>query len=256
MIPRVHFCGGLGDVFMQMYQNPGYRFLQQHKDAADVVMKTSNPFSAELFLWHPNALNIRVSHTLIESRNYSAEDMWSSPVAPVDCRVEFFPKPGEIPELPEHYVVLAAGASVNWKAIPHEGIQMVAKVARQVGLPVVAVGRSYPDPIEGRRDEPEPPEGVINLIDKLSVPAVAVVVQKSLGAIASHSAVCMLSWLEEKPTLLLYSPDVLEKNLASGMAYQFGRGRPGNLDALVGAGIEAICAAWFTACSSFWMEKP
>lgn len=96
-------------------------------------------------------------------------------------------------------------------------------------MPVIAVGRNYQNPIEGERYEPSVEgAGVVNMIDKLSVPAVAKLVQNASGVIAAHSAVCMLAWLENKPTFLVYSSEVKERNLDQDIGYSFGIGRQRN----------------------------
>jgi hypothetical protein len=86
---------------------------------------------------------------------------------------------------------------------------------------VVAVGRNYLR--KNRQEQPIPSfPNLINMVDKLSVPAVAQLVQRCIGTINCHSAISMLGWLENKPQLLLLDDKAWTRHFKKKDLWAFG----------------------------------
>jgi hypothetical protein len=84
------------------------------------------------------------------------------------------------------------------------------------------IGRSYDRPLDDRSDWREEYQwddraGVVNLVDRLSVPGTGMLIQNAAGVVTAHSSPCLLGWIEEKPQLLLYPQTVLEAHSPNGM---------------------------------------
>ncbi len=62
----------------------------------------------------------------------------------------------------------------------------------------------------------------MSLVDALSVPGLAALLESAVGVVACHSAVSMLSWLMRKPQLLLYPQSVYERHVVPGDQWTFG----------------------------------
>ena len=121
----------------------------------------------------------------------------------------------------EPFIVLSASAGEPVRSIPATILLTIAKVLARQRVRVIAVGRNYK---RGRRFERVIPEfpNLVNMIDKLSVPAVAQLVQRCRGTINCHSAVGMLGWLEKKPQLLLLDEGAWTRHFRKKDAWAFG----------------------------------
>ncbi len=93
------------------------------------------------------------------------------------------------------------------------------------GFTPVFVGRSYEPNItypkrcevpEGPlREEVTPPETSESLIDKLTVPTTAALIQRACGVISCHSAAKLFALFAKRDLLLLY-PDHMKKKVDEG----------------------------------------
>lgn len=236
---RIEFEAGLGDILLQIYRTAGYRFLNhiQCDEEATVLLLSSNPHVPELFQWHPNADRMKILYVPADTRVALVRQRCNlapnpSSVPDCDCPIVFYGSPSDAAvRFPKKYIVLAAGAGTSSRIIPQHIIDWVLQLGAEYRIHIVAVGRNY---IDERRDtirsEPRIPDAPfsINLVDALTVPGVCNVVKQAAGVICSHSAVCMLAWLEHIPTFLLYGYDVWERHVQLNDGYCFGLAHYGN----------------------------
>jgi Glycosyltransferase family 9 (heptosyltransferase) len=229
----LEFSGGLGDVFYQVYSEGAYRLLDRLNpdDRATVALICHNPYAWELFAWHPNASQIDV-----RDLGYWSPD--EDPVRralhrlprrphrlpPGHDQVRFYPRPADQPILStgisDPYVVFAVSAGMPERSLPDAQVSALAAGVRKRGLLPVFVGRTY-ERQERTEYRPALSEG-LDLIDRLSVPGVALVVQRAAGLVCCHSAVNILAWLMRRPQLLLYPMSVWERHIRRRDQWAFG----------------------------------
>ena len=239
----MEFGGGLGDIFYQLYQRGAYNVLNTlgPDDTARILLVTHNPYAPELFRWHP-----KMSQLTVQMPGYWSPADDSAMRAQLDLPapganaalptmegpIQFYPSPDDesvlAPLQGTRYLVVAPSAGTPDRFIPQDLLeqQLIPALHAQTDLPLVMAGRSYarplPDGTDGRKEyQWDPHPGVINLVDRLSVPGTASLVQQAAGVITAHSALCLLGWLEYKPQLLLYPPTVLTAHTQNGQFDQW-----------------------------------
>jgi Methyltransferase domain len=233
----MEFGGGLGDIFYQIYIEGAYRMLDTlvPQDRARVVLISHNPYVHELFLWHPRGQQIEVrsfGYWLPEddARMRREHDLpFGRPSYPVlDARVTFYPSTADLAVLDKlvttNYVVFSVSAGLSDRNIPAETVEALATAAQSRDLLPVFVGRNYDR--HGRREYVPAQEAGLNLIDQLSVPGVARLVERAAGLVCCHSAANILGWLMRKPQLLLYPEAVYHRHIAQRDQWSFGTDFP------------------------------
>jgi hypothetical protein len=244
------FGGGLGDIFFRIFAEGEYRAIQRllPEDRVRISLITINAFADELFEWHPKRHQLDVS---IYPHWWSGEDearraQFGLPpkseitrVSPSSEAVVFYTSPSDseiISQLQDcPYFVLAASAGGGWRAFPDHIISMICNEAANLRLHVIGIGRNYPDQRGGLRHEPEIPRNdfTIDLVDQLSVPGSAKLIEQAAGVICSHSSVCNLAWRLNKPVLLLYPWQVYQEYCEEpSSGYFLGMERPTTRHAL------------------------
>jgi ADP-heptose:LPS heptosyltransferase len=216
------FGGGLGDVFNQIYTRGTYPTLEHlaPNDRVDIVLICHNPSAEELFKWHPNRHQFNIhapgychprDYAEFRQRHNLPTKNPNLPITVADATdIHFFVSETEeayLQYLPP-YVVLAPGAGERTRNIPDDILyQIQMQILANTDLFIMHVGRNY---ARGSHVEPKVLEHgrVINVVDKLSVPATARLVHNSMGLITCHSALNLLAWHIRKPQLLLYPPHV------------------------------------------------
>jgi hypothetical protein len=215
------FAGGLGDVFNGVFLTTRYTSLENIKPGElwTVGVLSHNPHVRELFEWHPKRpyFNLVVQPWFDDQGNVGKRAAYGLPPAPVwnevrQFKVRFYPSPEDLAVLrrtkdPGDYVVVSSAAGVSDRDIPVDIRELAVDLTIASGLAVVLVGKNYKR--SGRQEHvyKERP-GLINLIDKLTVPGVAYVVAGAEGVLACFSSVLILSWGLLKKTLLLYPKHV------------------------------------------------
>lgn len=242
----VEFDGGLGDIFLRIFLNDEYRAIQQlpAQDHVQISLITNNPFAYELFEWHPKSqqMDVAVYPPWSPEEDKARRAQYGLPkkrklMPPGPEAVEFYTSSGDRELLyllrEQPYFVIAAGGD-EARAFPESIISMVFNEAAALQTYLVGVGRNYPEE-RAKRREPDIPQGdyAIDLIDQLSVPGTAKLVERSAGVICTHSSICHLAWMLNKPVLLLYPRPVYEKHILSARSgYTRGLDRPSTRHAL------------------------
>ena len=146
---------------------------------------------------------------------------WLFPIP--DRPVQFYPTPRDDTVLQQlegvPFVVFAVAAGLPDRDVPPETTERLLRDVLERGYRPVFTGRSYER--FGRR-EYQPAAPALNLIDELSVPGVARLLELSCGIVTCHSALSMLAWCVRKPQLLLYPPSVREGHIARRDQWAFG----------------------------------
>jgi len=232
------YGGGLGDVFMQMYEGRSYNVLVEMgpQTHAQIVICCHNPHVTELFTHHPRRkqITLREIPYCVPSKAdplrakfglCRLDDRPLNPSQSVPAPLAFFPPNHEhslIETLTrEPFIVLSASAGERSRNIPPSVLQRITGILAPRRLRVVAVGRNYLR--KNRLEQPIPSfPNLVNMVDKLSVPAVAQLVQRCIGTINCHSAISMLGWLENKPQLLLLDDKAWTRHFKKKDLWAFG----------------------------------
>lgn len=239
------FIGGLGDLLNFAYWTDAYSWLESlgEGDVGGVLLFVHNPHADELFRWHRN--RDRITLVSLGWRPELTDAAWRAreglpwprpePLHRAQRALSFYPSPEDGPALAEAaarapYVVLAASAGTPDRNLPAAvGSDLAAEAGRR-GLSVAAIGRNYAHrgAWGGRRVEPAPPAGpnVLDLIDRLSVPGTARLIEGAAGVVCSHSSMCLLSWHIGRPVFVAYDEYALRTLLPLGAVnYMFGISR-------------------------------
>lgn len=229
---KMQFGGGAGDVFSQLYYRGAYNVLRDlaPEDAAEIILVTHNPYVREFFDYHPNhaQFNIRdlgywdaaQNEEMLKKHNL-VEPINNALLPEKEALIRFYPAPSDKPIIKllqtKAYITIAAGAGLPNRTIPLNIInEIIGYILCETNYDIVITGRNYD---RHGRAEPEiniDDPRVHNLVDKLSFPGTAIIVQNSLGLVTAHSALNILGWYEQLPQLLLYPQAVLDRHAPNG----------------------------------------
>ncbi len=223
------YGGGLGDVVSRMAIGCGFNVLNKMtpEDTAEVVVISHNPHSREFFDYHPKASQIKVrafdywhpSEDRKMRARYSLPYPAPREIPTCDDKIlEFFP--AEIDKEPiakikgRPYVVFSVSANDQVRHLPYPLARKLIMRCLDLDLLPVFVGKTYMARFVGKPHEhfeihPEHVES-LDLIDKLTVPGVAYLIQGAFAAINCYSAGAVMSWALKKRQLLLY-PEGIRK---------------------------------------------
>jgi hypothetical protein len=215
-----------------MFQDGGYNALQTltSQDRALIVLITHNPHVRELFDHHPRAGQLDVRDlgywSLTDDtamRRYHGLPRGAGGF-PAGGAPEFYPSSGDREWLDRldgaAYVVFSISAGLRDRDVPTHLIEDLVELAVAHSLLPVLVGRNYQR--FDRREQRVRHPGVLDLIDRLTVPGVAVAVRRSIGVVCCHSAINTLAWWLRKPQLLLYPQSVYERHIEPRDRWAFG----------------------------------
>lgn len=246
----VQMGGGLGDIFNWLFMHEMYAKLGQLPpgEKALIILTCGNPGAQELFRWHPKASQFEV-HNLgfmmpAEYKPIKEKNGWpeNTPSAyfPQE-NVQVYPGPSDEQPLrelkPLKYIVVNPAAGHPGRNIPdalfNNALDVILTYGRaRYGLNAVVVGRTYNTTSDPAHNHVEPKisprDGLIDLTNKVSVPATVQIIRESVGVLCCHSAVCLASWYLKKPMLLMYKKDWgdTQINIPAKSAYNFGRDFP------------------------------
>ncbi len=231
----MEYGGGIGDIFSQIYSG-SYNVLRDLKpeDTAEIILVCHNPHAKELFDNLPNRGQITIrdvgyfhanSHEeAIEIRKKLGLPATYPSLPPKDGIIRFYPN-GEDKKILEEvtmdpFIVISAGAGLPERNIPQELLDtIVVYLNEYTNYKLILVGRNYD---RHGRFEPIPSKGnFINLIDKLTIPGTAALVQEASGLITAHSSLNILGWCERISQLLLYPQSVLDRHMPNGKPDQW-----------------------------------
>lgn len=222
----VEFGGGLGDIFIDMFRYDLYTRLDtlSEGERAQVVLRSANPGVRDLFQWHPKAPYMDIID-VGAGDPYGPEQRQKLGIGdptPSGLRngspVNFYPSKGDLDLLSfvrRPYVVFAVSAGIPLINIPLRIAEKAADIAIERGITVVAVGKTYANVIQDfdknthttiphEEVRLRPRRGILDTIDRLSVPGLALLVRDSAATFSCHSSLLSLSWNFRKPVFCLY----------------------------------------------------
>jgi hypothetical protein len=243
---RFEAGGGLGDVFMYLYSTNVYELLEtlDLDRRATLFLNSHNPFVRELFEWHPRREFLRIHDETpwIASsdpqerrrRGHPTSDQIFHPSGFPSCKpksLRFYPSPGDLEILERFlpvrpFLLASISASSFERNLPEEIYRTAFEICRKRGVPVVLVGRSYGADRPHREIVLDLP-GVTCLVDRLTVPGVARLVQLCSGMLTSHSAMNIVGWYEGAPQFLCYPESTRIAHFVKPNPWAFGRDFPG-----------------------------
>lgn len=251
-IRRLEYWGGLGDIINHVFWLPCYQALDTlgPLDRAKIVISSHNPHAKEIFLWHPKRAFMEIEDIGFHSC-FLNEDWRMAHGLPEkhECahsypftKTVFFPSPDDRVLMDQvlsrgRYVVFSPSAGEIHRNIPIAHVEDAVWRTVRRGFTAVLVGRNYrhnylsetPPPGSLDRVELRPNAPVLDLVDKLTVPAVLELVRTSSGVFCCHSSIVLCGWHMNRPVFLLYDSRVKENYFTGKFeGYSFGAGRLGN----------------------------
>lgn len=242
------FGGGLGDVIHQCYDGGYYNLLDEITSPVDIVIICHNPYAYELFEGHPKRalMNVRVFPYWTPDHNAAMRSHYGLPPVPSNIRNGLFPRRPDgmnlyllqgddvaLSQIDSRYVVICQGAGLPSRELPiplvHETIQHLVSM----GFRCVISGRTFERSgrQEALKDYAGP--GVINLIDRLSVPGSLQLIRNCTAMVTGHSALNIAGWWERKPQLLLYPEQVRQFHFMKKDQWSFGKEYPDTFQAVL-----------------------
>ncbi len=233
---HVELGGGLGDTVTLMYTSDRYNSLDLlgPDERATVVCMSHNPFVPELFRWHPKRDQFTVRDVGFWWPNEDAAERAKHQLPPAQPFVfklqekcSFYPSPADVRVLGDvlkPFVVVAAAAGGMDRNVPVEACERFVDQAIARGYRVIVVGRTYGNNRAEIRLRPR--EKMVDLVDRLSIPGTAVLLEHAAAVLAAHSGICLLSWYLKVPVLLLYPEHVRAAHFHSVHQYTFGKDFP------------------------------
>lgn len=240
----VEFYGGLGDIIWGMYCSDRYVSLDGLKegDNATVAVVSHNPHAAELVEWHRARVGFRLMTPQFEAPWDESHRLKNGipTLSPVKLRgyapVRFYPAPWDKNLLLDlknmgEYILFNLSAGSPGRTVPSEMAKTMAKMALDAGFSVVSVGRNYkrqvhPHEVVTCEERLQSVPGVVDMVDRLSVPGTAEAIRGSAGVVACHSAMCMLSWYMRKPNFIVWPEDARKDFGPERTSYGFGSHYP------------------------------
>lgn len=248
----LEFYGGLGDIFNHMHWLPCYAALDEMdpKDTALIVVSSHNPHAHEIFHQHPKAEQFTVVNIGFDAELNTDKRRAALGLPQGGChhgfpqrKVRFYASAADEwiaagARKRSPYIVFSAAAGDLIRTVPAQIVEDAKRRAGQKGFTVMVVGRNYkhdyfewPTVIE-RREFSLDGAHVVDLVDRLTVPGVARLLEGAAGVFAAHSSVCHLAWHIGRPVFLLYDEfakrTYLPKPGGKYEGYMFGAGRPEN----------------------------
>lgn len=242
------FAGGVGDILYQFYTGLGYCSLEGLKEADDllVVVSSQNPFADELFKWHASRDKFRLywkgwigigNPALFTAADADKLGLPHPPYLIFDPRtgpeppVNFYDTPKDRETVDRvcaggKFVVFSISAGDPVQNVPLHIAERTAQALTRKGIRVVVVGRSYTITSKRTEQRLETKDGVIDLIDQLTVPGVARLVQRSSGVLCGSSAIIQLAWGERKPCLFVVPAYDAARTPGTGGPYSYGMDHP------------------------------
>lgn len=240
------FGAGLGDVINRCCRERYFDSLDNITEEVDVVVCSHNPYSSELFSWHPkrHLMNVRCLPYWLPSNDESVRSAYNLPRVPglpgysSQDGMRYWISPDDdraMANLPQRFAVIAPSAGLPSRDIPDDIVLRVCRDLVSCGITPVFCGRSFirsgrAESFAGR-DVP----GCINLIDRLTVPGVGELVNRCEAVVACHSAVNIMAWYAKKPQLLLYPEAVRQYHFMKEDDWSFGMNFPGTFQATLEA---------------------
>jgi hypothetical protein len=236
---QFEYAGGLGDIIVALQGSGTFDILEEMGagDSAEVHLMTFNPHVRELFDHHPKKSQITVFDRgwmscwpeerlrrwrLVRGlpaikRPKSRNRLAKRPIRFIPADIDrHLIEPFE----GQRYIVISATASQMLRSFPLHYPKMLTEKCLERNFTPIFIGRNFqmtqrrPYGFERQtipRRERKAAKGSVSMIDKLTVPTTAALIQGAKAVISCHSAVKIIAILSSLPLLLLYPDNVLER---------------------------------------------
>lgn len=235
--------GGLGDAFIALHESVAYEILDELgvDDRARIIINSHNPFVSEIFKWHPKAKKIDLVIAKQFFPDYfdpaKREEAGLPATSPIACEprtrapITFYPSPEDkavlstaIPKGP--FLAAALSASGTDRNLPPAMVNTALAAANRMGIPVVLLGRNYVCAFHDKQEIQPSGDGLIDLIDRLSVPGTVEVVKRATAVLSCHSCLLLAAWYERKPAFAAYPLFYAESDFWRPSPFSFGKDYP------------------------------
>lgn len=230
------FGGGLGDIILNCHDDRRYMsFCNLPKnESATIFIQSVNPFAHELFencpskdqlevittgwFWSedPEELkSLRVLHGMPREAS-----LYTGPGLP-GKEIRWYPSKLDdelIADIDEQgpFIVIEPSAGDYVRTLPEGFLEAIADTILNSKYIPVLIGRSYDRSSRSVRRAPGT-KGLVDVIDRLSVPGTLQLLRLSRGVVCTHSAVHHAASKDGKPNFCLYPQ---EMEVLPGYAYQ------------------------------------
>jgi ADP-heptose:LPS heptosyltransferase len=245
---EVETRGGLGDAFITFHETDAYERIcaMGPRDQATVSIISHNPFVDEIFKWHPKRSQIKILKAGFFFHEYTNTPMRRNagladnppPGCPRRKRlpIPFFVSPqdeavlaSKLPKVP--YLAVAptsSGMEIENRNLPAALTETAFAICRSHNIPIVLLGRNYQGPHTYKAGfAGATQEGIVDLIDQLSVPGTVHVIKRARAVLSAHSALLLLSWYERRPTFIAYPPKYFQHDFSNPISpFIFGKDYP------------------------------
>jgi ADP-heptose:LPS heptosyltransferase len=244
----IEFVGGLGDMFIQLYDHNWYKSLGSIPEGQklSIGLLVHNPFADEIFRWHPAAnrlliLKFGYKHRWLDPAwrtSFGLPDrspLHSNPSQPQKA-LEYNPSPDDIEPLAQafllgKYAVMQLSAGTPERSIPKRIYEEMIQVFESRRMPVVKIGRTYKHLIEGswpahHEIDVGQKNSVLDLTDKLTVPGTARLIEGATCVVTAFTSIVLLAWFLRKPVFTVYDIGIKTQVLPIGpVGFAFGINR-------------------------------
>jgi hypothetical protein len=234
---EIEMHGGLGDCFLHLHKTDAYDILMNGIEDVRIHINSHNPHVRELFDHHPARSKLRL-HIIypwsVEFLEATARAKVGLPVkvpnrpSRVPAPLQYYPSPEDLEilnELPERFLLTSLSASSDPRSLPESIYMPVISAAVKEGIPVVMIGRSYGKEFP-RKEISLSGSGIINLVDKLTVPGSVLALRKAAAMVTCHSSMNIVGWFERKPQFLCYSESTRIAHFIKHDHWSFGANFP------------------------------
>lgn len=267
------YKGGLGDVIMRAYRGQYFRKLNRAQKGDKLAVISHNPYCIELFQNHPKFPLLEVLRPPYwdpeEGDEAKRAEYGLPPPEPMPDvsdgdGMDFYPFPFDKQPLAELLVpgrpavAVCQSAGLPFRDIPLDLTERLIGLVLECGGTPVLLGRSY-DRYDRRECMPGyKRDGVVNLIDKLSVPGSCLAVQRSVAVVTCHSSMNAIAWQERKPQLLLYPDWTRHRHFLKRDQWSFGMYYPETFQATLehGYGVEVAIDNFFSYLKQAFGKVP
>ncbi len=262
----VLYCAGLGDVIRSIYKSLGYKYLCEATEPVSVIVASHNPFTMEIFRFHPNARNFilfELGHKYVE---FMEAGLRGAEINKALCGFAGLDhnnlvrgsSEGYVPRFHAqddiassgHIVFQPFAGCLTDRTLPQDLIARIVDVLRTQPRPVFIITRSYIRKghtgrvIHNEENARQFEGGNVTVLDNLSVPASLNLIKSASGYIGSWSSLHQASWFENKPVAVFYPLNQIDVRERSG--YAFGLDRPDCYHASFPDADMAKLADWLT----------
>jgi hypothetical protein len=241
----VLYVAGLGDVIRAIYLSASYKFLSETTVPVPIILASHNPFTLEIFRFHPNARNFIIYELAHKYEEFLGAGLRGAEINRALCefagvdygqlvrgRIEGFVPEFSAPDNVDssgHIVFQPFAGNSQDRTLPEDLSLKIAEALRAQPRRVFIITRSYirrghtGRVIHGEENARRYEGGNITVLDNLSVPASLNLIKSASAYIGSWSSLHQAAWCENKPVAVFYPVDYVDVRERNGYAFGIDR---------------------------------